>query len=211
MTRTSPLSLALLLGLGASTPALAQDPASAPDDSWISVSGTVTSTRPDSFRLDYGDGIITVEVDDFDDDYNEAYALLPNDQVTVYGKVDDDLYETRTIEASSVYVQGLGATFFASAIDEEDYASWSVRVPIVIGQVELTGTVTSIDGREFTIANAATAVRVDTATLGYNPLDDHGHQKVDVGDRVRVSGELESASLFDEREIEADWLIHLGS
>jgi hypothetical protein len=46
------------------------------------VSGTVVSAKPDSFRLDYGDGVITVEMDDFDF-YAEGYGLLPNDQVIV--------------------------------------------------------------------------------------------------------------------------------
>ena len=39
--------------------------------------------------------------------------------MTVYGRVDDDLYETTTIEASSIYDQDLGTYFYASAADEE--------------------------------------------------------------------------------------------
>ena len=42
-------------------PAAAQDPYTRPDDSWISISGTVVSPTADSFMLDYGDGLVTVE------------------------------------------------------------------------------------------------------------------------------------------------------
>ena len=33
-----------------------------PDDTWISLSGTVTSVSRDSFTLDYGKGVVTVEM-----------------------------------------------------------------------------------------------------------------------------------------------------
>ncbi len=42
-------------------------------------------------------------MDDWDDDA-DAYALLEGDEVTVSGRIDDNLYEIRTIEASRVYV-----------------------------------------------------------------------------------------------------------
>ena len=79
-------AIALLAG-----PAAAQEPYSKADDSWISISGTVAAPTADSFMLDYGDGVITVEMDDWDT-YGDAYGLLDGDKVTVYGKIDDDLY-----------------------------------------------------------------------------------------------------------------------
>lgn len=56
------LAIALVAG-GLAFSVHAQDPTEQPDESWISLAGTVTSTTPDSFRLDYGDGMITVEME----------------------------------------------------------------------------------------------------------------------------------------------------
>jgi hypothetical protein len=33
------------------------------DETWISISGTAVDTNPQSFLLDYGEGVITVEMD----------------------------------------------------------------------------------------------------------------------------------------------------
>ncbi len=188
-------------------PAHAGDPEKKPDDAWISVSGTVVSALPDSFRLDYGDGVITVEMDDFDF-YAEGKALLANDEVVVYGKIDDDMFEKRTIEASSVYVENLNTHFYASATDEEDFAPWTVRLPIVVGEVELTGTVISTEGREFTVDTGVNTLKVDTVDMGYNPMDDKGYLRIEPGDRVKVNGDLDTA-LFDDANVSADWIIEL--
>ena len=91
------------------------------DETWISMKGTVESVKPDSFILDYGMGSIIVEMDDWDW-YAEGSALKKGDKVTVYGDVDDDIFEVTSIEANSVYVEGLNSFFFASANDEE--APW---------------------------------------------------------------------------------------
>ena len=68
MKRTA-LSIAVSSALVAA-PAMVQAAAEAPylerDGSWINLSGTVTSTTADTFMLDYGDGLITVEMDDAD-------------------------------------------------------------------------------------------------------------------------------------------------
>ena len=118
--RSNLLGLSILAALSLlALPAQAADPYTQPDDSWISVTGTVADTHDESFELDYGEGLITVEFDDWDW-YNENAAILDGDRVTVYGAVDDDLYETRTIEAASVYVEGLNTYYYASATDEED-------------------------------------------------------------------------------------------
>lgn len=202
------LAGALALAAGP-TRALAQEAETAPDDSWVSVSGTVVSTTPSAFRLDHGTGLITVEMDDFDF-FGEGRGLMVNDQVVVYGRVDDDLFERRTIEASSVYVESLGTHFYASALDEEDFGRWTVAVPIEVGLVEVTGTVTAVTGRELTISTGATSIQVDTNALTYDPLDDRGYQQIDIGDRVKVSGQMEGG-IIDDRELEADWIINYES
>lgn len=52
----------------------------AKNNSWISLSGTVVSTTPDAFRLDYGAGVVTVEMDDLDF-FPEGRALIRIDPV----------------------------------------------------------------------------------------------------------------------------------
>lgn len=185
--------------------AFAQDPKKASDDTWITVSGTIASASPSSFRLDYGSGVITVEMDDFDF-YPDGYGLLANDEVVVNGIVDNDLFEKKTIEASSVFVENLGTYFYANAADEEDFNSWTVTYPVLVKQVEVTGKVAAINGRELTLDTGARKIQVDTAALGYNPLDDSGYFQIDVGDRVKTGGVIDN-DLFEKREIMADWII----
>lgn len=193
-------------------PAFAADPYEMPDDAWISISGEVESVYGDSFTLDYGEGFVTVEMDDWDW-YAENYALLTGDNVTVNGKVDDDLFEATSIEASSVYVESLGSYFYANPADEEDMVVgqpvYTVTTPIVVSEVEVRGTVKSVSEREFTIDTGITDLTVDTSNLAYNPLDDEGFQQIDTGDYVLVNGMMDAGFLGDA-ELDADFVVSLS-
>jgi uncharacterized protein YdeI (BOF family) len=200
---------ACVVGVFVTAPTMAADPYERPDDTWISLSGTVEEVSADSFTLDYGKGIVTVEMDDGDRDA-DAYKLMQGDKVTVTGKVDDDLFETTTIEASSVYVENIGTYFYASALDEEDVDTFvTVTVPVVISSVVVQGTVTKVDDDEFTVDTGAREVRVDVDQMAYNPLDDEGYQKIEVGDRVSVTGHMDD-DLFEGRELMADSVVTLS-
>jgi len=198
---------ALLLSAVAS--AETANPYTMADETWITISGTVASVSRDSFILDYGDGSVIVEMDDGDRDA-DAYKLAGGDKVTVSGRVDDDLFETTTIEAASVYVENIGTTFFASPVDEETADSFValIREPVVVSRVILQGTVTEVDDDEFTIDSGFRQIRVDVGEMPFNPLDDEGYLKVRVGDLVSVSGEMGS-DLFEGRELVADTLMKL--
>ena len=171
------------------------------DDSWISLSGTVDAISRDSFTLDYGERKITVEMDDADR-HAETYALRMGDNVTVNGMIDDDFFETSKIEASSIYIEKLGRHFFASALDEEDFATVTYLVPIDTG-IAVHGLVTQVNGGEFTIDNGLRSVRVDVGDMAYNPLDDEGYQKIEVGDVVRAEGQVDD-DFWESRELMAD-------
>lgn len=211
--KTTQMILSLAAGIGLVLQANAQDPYEQPDDTYISLSGTVTSSTPSSFVLDYGEGLVTVEMDDWDW-YGDAYGILPEDEVTVYGYVDDDLFETTSIEASSVWVEDLNTYFYASGADEEGVGE--IKPYPYMGTVwydydyTVTGTVTSVqeDIREFTIDTGTREVSVDTWQLGYNPIDDEGFLQIEEGDRVTVYGDLD-LDAFDEREISAEALVKL--
>ncbi len=186
---TPKLVLAGLLTLFVAASALAQDPYAKPDDTWISISGEVRSVSPDEFVLDFGEDNIIVEMDDGDRDA-DAYKLVEGDMVTVNGLIDDDFFETTTIEASSVYVEKLDTYFYASSVDEED-AFVTVVEPVVVSATVMQGTVTEVNDEEFRLDTGAREITVEVEEMNYDPLDDLGYQQIDVGDRVSVTGELD--------------------
>jgi hypothetical protein len=71
-------ALATLIAGPAIAPAIAEDPREKPDNSWISVSGTVDRVMADSFVLDYGDGTM-------DEDLFEGRELVASSVVTLTG------------------------------------------------------------------------------------------------------------------------------
>ena len=178
------------------------------DRSWISLTGHVVDTGVEHFRLDYGEGLITIEMDDWDW-YDEASDILTGDRVTVYGRIDDDLYDNRTIEANSVYSFGQNTFHYANDADEEDILFHSQPFIPDGTRMSLNGTVAKIDGREFVLDTGARSMRVDTIALGYNPLDDAGHQRISKGDRVLVLGRMD-VDFFEKREVQADSIVTLS-
>lgn len=197
----------ILACLGITLNGFAQDPYLKANNSYISLSGTVTSSGAESFILDYGEGLVTVEMDDWDW-YGEAYSLLPDDEVVVYGFVDDDFFETTTIEASSVYVKDLNTYFYASGADEE--SNGFIPTTFYDFDFSVTGKVSAVNGREFTVDTGTRKINVDTWQLGYDPLDDQGFLKVKTGDRVTVQGDMDR-DLFGKNEISAEAIVKLQS
>jgi uncharacterized protein YdeI (BOF family) len=181
-----------------------------PDGSWITISGSVESVQADQFTLDYGDGIIIVEMDDGDRDA-DGYKLLEGDKVTVSGRIDDDFFELTTIEAGSVYVENLGTTFFASSLDEESRGLFEANLfpPVDIAHTVVRGTVSEVNAHDFVLDTENRTLRVDVSEMTFDPLDDEGYLKIDEGDRVKVFGEMD-ANLFQGRELEADTIIELS-
>jgi uncharacterized protein YdeI (BOF family) len=206
MFRFITLSLASLLVLFAGQ-ATAQDPKMQPDETWVSVSGTVDAVSADEFVLDYGKDIITVEMDDGDRDA-DAYKLLEGDKVTVSGKIDNDFFEIRTIEAARVYVEKLNTTFYASALDEED-VDVDVSYPVIVSETVLKGVVTSVAEEEFTVDTGIRELTVEVDAMAYDPLDDEGYQKIEVGDVVSVAGRMDD-DFFEDKELVADTIVTLA-
>lgn len=202
------ISAIFILSLATTDQVTAADPYKMPNNAWISLSGKVETVAADSFTMTYGKDkkTVTVEMDDGDRDA-DAYKLLKGDKVTVTGVVDDDLFETTTIEASSVYVENIGTTFYSSAVDEEDFITY--WTPVVVSRTVVQGTVTEVNEDEFTIRTGKHALRVEVDQMPYNPLDDKGYQKVEVGDRVSVTGKMDS-DFFEGRELEASHLVVLS-
>ena len=195
-----------LAGAGASNAVAEPNPYLQPDNSWISISGSVRDVTRDSFSLDYGEGEVIVEMDDGDRDA-DAYKLVDGDSVTVNGTIDDDFFETTTIEAASVYVDKLDTYFYASALDEEDYAVW-YTTPTEPGQVTLQGTVSETHDDGFILNKGLQSISVGVDEMAYNPMDNEGYLKVEEGDKVRVTGIMDD-ELMDDEFIDARAIITL--
>ncbi|MBC53468.1 MAG: hypothetical protein CMQ34_06475 [Gammaproteobacteria bacterium] len=199
----------------ASTFAQGPSPYLQPDDTWISLGGTVESVQENSFLLDYGRGSVTVEMDDGDRDA-DAYALLAGDKVVVNGLVDDDFFEMTTIEASSVYVESISAYFYASAVDEESLAIVdpivSVVGPVVVGDATLQGTITAVEPleEELVLDTGDNLMIVEVDDMGYDPLDNEGYLQLDVGDEVTVSGTM-TPEMFENHLFEAEYIVTLNN
>lgn len=137
--------------------------------------------------------------------------------MTVYGRIDDGLYEARTIEADSVYVDEHATFFYANDVDEEgDYFVYPHFAHLAVVDVDLedgtwlslSGHVQGVDGREFVLDTGFNEVRVDTDEMAYNPLDDEGYQKIDAGDRITVSGWIDE-DFFEADELKAYTIVTL--
>ncbi|MBI1361600.1 MAG: hypothetical protein GC155_15085 [Alphaproteobacteria bacterium] len=207
--RTIPTTLAAAAFASVlSAPAMAQSPHSRPDQSWITISGRVQHPTNDKFLLNYGDGYITVEMDGWGD-WGNAWKLQPGDQVTVTGKVDNDLFQRTSIEASSVFVRNLNTSFYANPADEESVTAWLAPSPYEY-TTSLRGVVQNVRPakNQFTLDIGRTSILVDVSHLNYNPLDKVGYQQITPGDRVLVSGDIDDG-LFQRREIMASNLVTL--
>jgi uncharacterized protein YdeI (BOF family) len=173
------------------------------------VSGTVKSGSDDAFRLEHGGEVLLVEMDDWDW-YSEARPLQAGQHVSVTGVIDDDLFEKRTLEARSVYVQELGTFYYARAADEEDrlypYGGhyWGFLGSSSAPQgAALTGRVKSVKDRRFVLDTGESEVTVDTSAVKYRATDG---RRLQAGDRVRITGTIDR-NLFDKREINATTLV----
>lgn len=209
MNCKTPVLTGLTILLAAvAAPLHGQDPYEQEEDTWISIDGTVDAVSPNMFTLDYGDGVITVEMDDADRDAT-AYELMQGDRVTVSGMIEDEFFQARTIDANSIYIENLG-TYFYSSDREQDDTFVNVGTPVMVGRTFLQGTVTEVDDEEFTLQVGMSSITVEVEEMPYNPLDEDGYQRVQVGDMVTVSGDMDT-DLFEGTEFVAETLVVISS
>ncbi len=192
---------AVVIALVWTTSCSAADPYSKANNSWISINGVVRSVSSKAFNLDYGDGIVTVEMDG-DNREKDAYKLMPGDKVTVRGRIDADEHERTSIEANVVYIEKNKTFLHASSRDDEDHVDEMAK-PVVISETVLVGLVTDVDEHEFTLDAAGQSLTVDAQEMSYNPLHVEGFGSIKVGNLVRVTGRIDRG-FFDHRELVAE-------
>lgn len=237
------LTTVLTLGLGASNLAFAQvadtntnnDTMSAAavenmeDQSPIVLTGTVGEIRSDEFDLRYQGNKITVELDRFGWQSEEATKILrPGELITVSGYIDDDLFEGREIEAYNVRLNDRDLYYYTTTmIPVYDYTydhqafnndarntnaaanTRSSNNTMEDGAyVTMTGTVSGISGDEFTLTSNKRSMTVDVSELGYEPFAEDRYQRIADGDRVYVYGQV-TDEFFDSKEIVASSMTKL--
>lgn len=208
--KKSAFALSLIASTLIAAPAMAQMPKLQPDDSYVSISGTVLTAEDDEFSLDYGQGHISVEMDDMGWVGNQP-ELVPGDEVTVYGRVEEHLFVDASIEADSIFIEDPATYYYSSPTnDMTTFAVMDVApvTPVVVGDLILTGTVQSVKDRQFTVNTGDLEFTVDTSGMQNNPLDNEGRQKVGKGDTVSVAGNLGSGAIGD-RKLNAESIIVL--
>lgn len=186
----------------------------AKDGEYVTISGKITKVSADMIHLKSKGEVIPVEVDDYDLTA-EGYNFKKGDKVVVTGKIDKDFLEKKKVEAGSVFVKELNAYFYANSDDEEDFphlnaSYYSLELIPENTSLDIQGRVIAVSGREFTVDTGVRIIKVDTSEMNFNPMDNKGFIQIDVNDRVRVSGIVES-SLFNQKEISASYITELSS
>jgi hypothetical protein len=191
--------------LTSTTSAQTAAPAPPTEREYLSVRGAVVSTQPESFRLDYGKGIIVVMVPDWSW-LRGGRKLIDDHRVTVYGRVEESGKGERRIMATGVYDEDLGTYYDVVAQDAADRPGLQTMTqPLAAGQIEVAGRVASVAGRELVLRSGT---RIDTRNLHYDPLDDKGYPQIGPGDMIKASGYL-AKDILQGTEVVAAWIIEL--
>lgn len=181
------------------------------DGAPVVLTGTIGDIRSDEFDLNYGTGKITVELDGWEWTGNETRYLSTGERITVSGRIDDDFFEGREVEADNIFLPGSYSYYYTTDVYPSYYWYYDENNAVQDGSyASMRGTVSNISGNEFTLTGANnTSMKVDVSDLGHDPFDDEGLQKVENGDRVHVYGEIDDG-FFERREIMADSIVVLS-
>jgi len=93
-------------------------------------------------------------------------------------------------------------------VGEEDVVM-TVTAPVDVSDTVVRGSVSAVGDDQFTVDMEGTELTVSTDALGYDPLDDLGYQRIEQGDRVSVSGDMEEG-FFGGTELAADAIVELS-
>ncbi len=175
------------------------------DADWISNTGEVNAITSEYFALDINNINILVKMPNWDQFKNMKYINI-GDRVTVSGPLDNSFNERNTITAFRVFSHSRDSYYYADSNNEEGYFhAYDAHVTFSIPDGTwfiLSGNVSSLNGREFTLDTGQYTVIIDTDEMGYNPMDDKNTKKVKIGDHLRITGHLD-VDLFEKNEIKS--------
>ena len=181
--------------------------------SYLTLSGVVSKILDkDRFDLDYGNGVAQIDCDDALHDLlaKSIRKIKAGDKVTVTGKIDNQWFAKREILVSSI----LHITKDYIVLYKRPTAAGD-EVPAVIvgaakpslfldGQVALTGIVTGVSYRSFTLRYEDGTIQVKAFSIKIP--DDN---RIVSGDVVTVYGKIDN-SFFKDREINAETIEKIG-
>ncbi|MEX1032130.1 MAG: hypothetical protein WDZ30_02095 [Cellvibrionaceae bacterium] len=176
----------------------------------VILSGDVAAVEEDKFTLDYGQGDVTVELDDWDWSGDLQNRLSEGQQVTVSGTVDENWFEQRTIEADNIYLS-TEYTYYYIVDENPAYSSQqSQRETQQDGTfISTRGEVKEVSEDQITVESQGNTIQVDLSELDYDPLDEQGMQQIKQGDRIYVFGDIDE-NFFETKTISAESLITLS-
>lgn len=207
---TTPLIAASLVVSASAVIAEEKPLAESEPGSTVLLNGQVKSIDGNEFQLDFGGDTIEVDLDGWAWEDDVASYLKIGEQVSVGGTIEDGLLETRSLDATNIYVAA-STTYYS--IDDSSPAylnqyensstqgssqeqSSQDRQKLTNGAfVSVKGIVASISGRELTLDSGNMSVKVDTSDMLYNPLEKDIGESVQKGDRVYAYGEVNEAFL----------------
>lgn len=193
------------------------------DDTPITLSGTVATVEEGEFTMNYGDGTVTVKMENWDWFGRADSPLTVGDEVVVTGEIDDDLFSGSEINAETVYLVTDNAYYYteeADSVPAYQFYSYRTTEPATPpggatgataaaeptppqSWVSAVGTVQSIQGDEFTLDAGRYNLVVDAERM-------MGMPEVAVGEKVYVAGLL-NQNFFSNREITADRVVTLSA
>lgn len=172
------------------------DPATLEQGAWIGINGTVGMVGPNSFFLDHGDSTVIVGLTG---EILREYDFIRGQKVTVYGKIDQDLFQKNVIKARAVVIEGSeGAEH--TVIGEEDKVK--VITASYVPTSVIHGMVTAVTEKRIVIDQGENKISIDTSELSFDPKDEQGRVQVKQGDLVTVQGVVERG-LWDTRTMKA--------
>ena len=154
------------------------DPATLENPIWIGIHGTIGMVGPNSFFLDHGDSTVIVGL--------AGEALREHDfakgqKVTVFGRVDNDLFEKNIIKARAVAVEGIDGAGH-SVISEQDRLG-SINVSYVPASM-VHGRVSAVTETRVVLDHGDQKISIDTSELS----GDQEKPQVKQGDLVMAEG-----------------------
>jgi hypothetical protein len=186
----------------------------APPASEISLSGKVAAIEQDAFMLDYGAGRVRVDLADGLDWFPAGtQGLTIGEPVTVNGVIDDDMFDTREIEASSIYRQSMQTYLYSDTNNSRFFPPVTIERRTTtttaedLSYVNLSGTVKGVSGRDFILDTGVREFRVTTDAMNDNPV---ARSRLRSGTRVSVSGVVNGDDIFDRQEIDATNVVVLA-